>query len=556
MALLTASAGNAHEFQANLKSFGARGDNLHDDSAAIQAALDYIKLNRGTTLYVPRGRYLLKSSVSMRGITNDIAIRIIGEGGHLGPDENGSLFVLAANLASTTTPMFHFDADSTSARIHLEAVGFRASADSPVGTALKIERFAGGVSLQDVVCMYFAGRGVWINRCIGVNLIRVHAERNGTGFYHDGETSVGEGAVIASKFASNTNGNVFLGSGTTFLSFYGCTFYGASTIKGVEINGTNNIYSIGFFHSSFESSTPSILIPATTVVADLIVEGCVLSPSITSGTNAGIYCLGEINNCTIRNNVLAPSVVSGAVGYGIMIEQTANAVIGPNRWNPSGDGTSQELYPSTLGGAITSVDSENLAANRVVISNRDGKLVASSTVSDIELSYLAGVTNALQAQIISKLPRVNGTAHNVTLSGTSINEGSLKSTGPILVGSTAAPNTKLDVNGDFALRRSDVVLANGSNTSVATPTSFIKVTGPSASFTIHGLMGGADGKMVQLLNVTGQQMTIANLSAIEPDSSNRILTLSGADVTLGGASCASLIWDSEANKWIVMSVRP
>ncbi len=71
---------------ANIKTrFGARGDGKTDDSRAFQLALDSLscspaKFNTGssgyTTIYIPAGRYVIKSTLILRG---KIGIQIIGE---------------------------------------------------------------------------------------------------------------------------------------------------------------------------------------------------------------------------------------------------------------------------------------------------------------------------------------------------------------------------------------------------------------------------------------------------------------------------------------------
>ena len=74
---------------------------------------------------------------------------------------------------------------------------------------------------------------------------------------------------------------------------------------------------------------------------------------------------------------------------------------------------------------------------------------------------------------------------------------------------TATANTKLDVNGDIALRQNSITLANGNNNNVSVGNySFIRITGPNANFTITGISGGQDGRMLIIYNKSGQAMTI------------------------------------------------
>src|SRR5690242_7864821 len=50
----------------NVKDFGAIGNGVADDTAAIQAALNAVP-KTGATIYFPRGAYILTSTVSYTG---------------------------------------------------------------------------------------------------------------------------------------------------------------------------------------------------------------------------------------------------------------------------------------------------------------------------------------------------------------------------------------------------------------------------------------------------------------------------------------------------------
>lgn len=92
------------------------------------------------------------------------------------------------------------------------------------------------------------------------------------------------------------------------------------------------------------------------------------------------------------------------------------------------DGTYTELYPKTtiaqvdglqtqldsintslqnkvglsdLSGAISTVSTSNLTANRALISNGSGKIAVSS-VTSTQLGYVSGVTSAIQTQLNAK----------------------------------------------------------------------------------------------------------------------------------------------------------
>lgn len=57
----------------SVKTFGAVGDGVADDTAAIQAAINYVGTIGGGTVYIPSGNYLtgplsiLKNYITLRG---------------------------------------------------------------------------------------------------------------------------------------------------------------------------------------------------------------------------------------------------------------------------------------------------------------------------------------------------------------------------------------------------------------------------------------------------------------------------------------------------------
>jgi hypothetical protein len=52
----------------SVKNFGAKGDGVTDDTAAIQAATNYAVANN-VPLYAPKGVYLLSSTVDLTGLS-------------------------------------------------------------------------------------------------------------------------------------------------------------------------------------------------------------------------------------------------------------------------------------------------------------------------------------------------------------------------------------------------------------------------------------------------------------------------------------------------------
>jgi hypothetical protein len=84
------------------------------------------------------------------------------------------------------------------------------------------------------------------------------------------------------------------------------------------------------------------------------------------------------------------------VQFAITSEGTSGQV-----WTSNGDGAGDWGSPAGLTGAGSTIDSEDLAVSRALVSNASGK-VEVSDVTSTELSYLDGVTSAVQTQLDAK----------------------------------------------------------------------------------------------------------------------------------------------------------
>lgn len=100
-------------------------------------------------------------------------------------------------------------------------------------------------------------------------------------------------------------------------------------------------------------------------------------------------------------------------------------------------------------------------------------------------------------------------------------------------------------------------LATGSNAGVPTEGyDFIKLTaGPGGAFSLDGMAGGGI-RSLWLYNATGQNMTVKNESGTDPVATNRIVTMTGADVATTANGSAYFKYDTTAQRWICLLVSP
>lgn len=96
---------------------------------------------------------------------------------------------------------------------------------------------------------------------------------------------------------------------------------------------------------------------------------------------------------------------------------------------------------------------------------------------------------------------------------------------------------------------------NGVNNNLSLASaSFIRINTPTANFSITGMAGGLDGRMLVLFNSTTYNMTIANESGSSL-AVNRILTGTGADIVTVAQGAVTLIYSVNDFRWIVTSLQ-
>ncbi|MFN8284497.1 MAG: hypothetical protein U0U67_14845 [Chitinophagales bacterium] len=118
---------------------------------------------------------------------------------------------------------------------------------------------------------------------------------------------------------------------------------------------------------------------------------------------------------------------------------------------------------------------------------------------------------------------------------------------------TVTPNSRLDVNGDLALREGPAMaLTNTTYPTITLPAgskfSHYRITGPTVPFWPYIIYGGNDGQVVTFINTTGQPMNVYNYNA-----ANGIITGSGNHLVSTSTSNSSFtaIYNASLQRWIV-----
>lgn len=113
----------------------------------------------------------------------------------------------------------------------------------------------------------------------------------------------------------------------------------------------------------------------------------------------------------------------------------------------------------------------------------------------------------------------------------------------------------LTIQGDIALTDATVgTLANGNNANLdfGIYSSIILTTGPTAAFAINGIQSASKAKLLYIYNATGQNMTIANDSGVDPTPANRIYTMTGGDRATTAEGSVTLKYLPTLSRWIIV----
>lgn len=171
----------------------------------------------------------------------------------------------------------------------------------------------------------------------------------------------------------------------------------------------------------------------------------------TSVPTIAVDAKGRITSASNTNIAFPVTTVNGFSGTVVLT--TSDVAEGTNQYF-----TSARAQASITGGA-SSVVTANLTASRALVSDGSGKIAASASTTATEVSYLAGVTSAIQTQLNSKLNLSGGTLTG-GLSGTTLGLSGA------LTGTSAAFSGNVNITANNILNEgvaASIIRQNGAN---------------------------------------------------------------------------------------------
>ena len=362
----------------SVMDFGAVGDGVTDDTAAVQAAINQAAISSGIVIF-PVGTFKITSALSLVGL----AVSLKGAG--------PSNTIIKASGALTTMVDI-VEATDNLPNVAFEISGMQFDGNSTALTALTIQ-YRHNYSISDVF-IQFVATGITTTSCyIGYNKnVRVQATATGLNMVGSNHSTVYENCTITSfGTAGIALNNAALGDGNQGINFIGCTVQSgvgfgiyinsnASTINfigcyiGEEINGNlfyveGGVVNVTGTYIQFGYAAGSYAFNIASQTAFVEVEGCYI-------TSAGVQ--------TLEGLVFAPTSGSPAISGKIKFVDVA-------------------LSATYAGGVSFTGDPINFGPSQVVFATRYGKnyTVASSdttvtqTTSNNEKTFLVtGVTGA------------------------------------------------------------------------------------------------------------------------------------------------------------------
>lgn len=282
---------------------------------------------------------------------------------------------------------------------------------------------------------------------------------------------------------------------------------------------------------------------ATNIYSQIATDlGTFSSNSLAAGTTLLVYVVQVSGNQTIAGN----KTFNGAT----VLNNAGNYILGGVLSNVLLNASSASITNAYFYGAV---NVSNAAPKVVIYDTSGGADEKATTITSYGGDFTVNAVNDA-ASALSVILRVGRTGYAVDSVALPNGELQVGDSGTASIGT----GTGLKVTGHTRWPRTDIgTLANGNNAGVDLENyTFCRVTaGPTGAFAINGIANGADGQVHIIYNSTGQNMTIANDSGVDPTPANRIYTGTGADVSTTGNGCVTVIYDAAASRWVVVSLQ-
>lgn len=544
---------------------------------------------------------------------NNVGGNLLLEGGAAhGNGAAGSVIVKANGSDSTTAfqvqnsnsrPLLNVDSTNSIVSIGNATDGANltlAGTGDVNATIRKNMNLSGAVSANDVVEIDTTANGTVKQAAVGSTRVFGIATGTGTpqdivayGIYQantDG-TTINRGDLLVVSNA--TAGKVMsLPAGST-ASIGTVVGRAISTVSGgkvwvsltLEGGGADNLQTA--YTNSAGSTTPEIKVDSTRGGVDIQDANSTIGGSLFAVRQANAGGLGTaILDVQSTGNIDITGSLAAKKGTDFSTTGTSNDVNFGNVSLVRLTGASTQIITGIANGRdgylLTII---NAAGQAATISNNSGSSLAANRIitgTSADFSMPAGSSVLLVYDSTSSLWRMNaspsssssgvttvGTYANCTafsngasISSTTITLGCADATHPGLIDTgtqtfagaktftgNVAAGANLDITGSLAAKKGTDFSSTGTQNNINfSNASLIRLTNASA-LTITGIANGRDGYILDLINASGQSVTIKNNDTGDSSAGNVILTGTGSDYSMPLDSAVQLIYDATTSKW-------
>lgn len=331
--------------------------------------------------------------------------------------------------------------------------------------------------------------------------------------------------------------------------------YNTNSAQSTSVLRSNHLFNIGYDGAADDAHAVGALITSLGGATNRNATALTLGATATGvGTATGLSVAatgGATNNAIDATGNLRLLAYGGAASR-LVLQNPAGTFTSSFA---AGAQTSNITY--TLPTAAPAVDGYLLQANTSgVMTWTDPAVVANGTywtlAGNPTTTAWDGTTGSFLGTTGAQ-PLVMGTQDSVDMQIMTDNTERIKvkANGNVGIGTTN-PEVSLDITGAYGTRPTTITLSNGVNNNVDIGnSSFVRIVGPTAPYTITGLGQGFDGKRVRIANVSGQDWTLANESSLS-STGNLIITNTNSDITIKGpVPVLEMTYDAALGKWLL-----
>ena len=501
-----------------VKDFGAVGDGTTDDTAAFTAAI----AANPTGVAVPAGSYKITGTVTgafysfgaitiVTGTVTSIQ-NVLATGSYAGA--NGS--TLIGTIQSGASAVIRTVAAKLNDIVSVKDFG-------AVGN---------GVT-DDTVAIQAA-----INACLGKTI-----------YFPSGRYNITSALVATPSTAVNFIGDskntslivtaldiniLEINASTSDLYYFTAEnlgFYngsGGSTNSGILLTGVHGVRRSAINNCHFAGTFHGITISSTTITDWLQINGNFFNNYGLNYCRFGVYSTGgTLGQFTITNNMFLNPQISFSAGISLTGAFGDFAITGNNF-----DGGNQGIHLDGTGAAY--------ASNFVITGNKfDG--ANQYNVEITNCSFFRVTNNIYQGGLTNPILLIGAVTHY------EIDYGDLGS-----YYADGSYSTGRKITATLQTISTPETLINGLNSNISlgtSPTSYVKISGPTSSFSVGGFTGGQDGMVLYVLNRSAGACTIINGDA-SSTVGNRIYVPAGVNIT---GQIFTLIYDNLIPGWYVTS---